>query len=55
MYKEGNNEYFKRLQRWLVEMLQKKQSLRLGFLRVTCDEVAIHVEEADPQQVEDDV
>lgn len=29
--------------------------LPLGLLRVACDEVVVHVEEADPQQVEDDV
>lgn len=31
------------------------EPLPLCFLWVACDEVAIHVEEADPQQVEDDV
>lgn len=29
--------------------------LPLCFLRVACDEVIIHVEEADPQQVEDNI
>lgn len=29
--------------------------LPLCFLRVACDEVTVHVEEADPQEVEDDV
>lgn len=27
----------------------------LGLLGVACDEVVVHVEEANPQQVEDDV
>lgn len=31
------------------------RDLPLGFLRVACDEVVVHVKEADPQQVEDDV
>lgn len=31
------------------------EALPLGLLRVACDEVVVHVEEADPQQVEDDV
>lgn len=31
------------------------EPLPLCFLRVACDEVAIHVEEADPQQVEDNI
>ena len=29
--------------------------LPFGFLRVACDEVTVHVEQTDPQQVEDDV
>lgn len=36
-------------------ILRVTWDLPLGFLRVACDEVVIHVEEADPQQVEDDV
>jgi len=38
--------------RWGKKM---PKHLPLGFLRVACDEVAVHVEESDPQQVEDDV
>lgn len=35
--------------------MRMREDEPLGFFRVACDEVTVHVEEADPQQVEDDV
>lgn len=38
-----------------MEVFQSKDPLPFRFLCVACDEIIIHVEEADPQQVEDDI